>query len=94
MKAELVLDERHVLDNDAFVEIAVRRVPAAVRGSAHAFKYSLVLIEFGLCTLRYDNEAGKGDHRHADTVETPYKFTTPERLLADFWNDVDTRRRS
>lgn len=93
MKAELVLDERHVLDADAFVEITVWRVPAAVPGSAHRFKYSLALIEYGLCTLRYDNEAGKGDRRHAGAVEAPYKFTTPERLLADFWDDVDRSRR-
>jgi len=39
--------------------------------------------------LRYDNEAGKGDHRHAGKTERPYGFTTYDRLLADFWADVD-----
>ncbi len=94
MKAELVLDEKHVLDRDAFVEITIWRVPAQVPGSAHGFKYSLVLIEYGLCTLRYDNESGKGDHRHVGGFEMPYEFMTAERLLADFWDDVDARRRS
>ncbi|WP_293188679.1 DUF6516 family protein [Ottowia sp.] len=38
--------------------------------------------------VRYDNEAGKGDHRHVGADEHPYAFTTPEQLLADFWQDV------
>jgi len=45
-----------------------------------------------VCVLRYDNEAGKGDHRHVDATETAYAFTTPDRLLADFWKDVDNWR--
>jgi hypothetical protein len=28
----------------------------------------------GVCVLRYDNEAGKGDHKHIGTVETAYVF--------------------
>jgi hypothetical protein len=43
----------------------------------------------GVCVLRYDNESGKGDHRHIGNVETAYRFTTPDRLLVDFWQDVD-----
>ncbi|WP_371135272.1 DUF6516 family protein [Tabrizicola sp.] len=42
--------------------------------------------------LRYDNEAGKGDHRHIGGVETAYAFTTPAKLMVDFWNDVDQWR--
>jgi hypothetical protein len=45
-----------------------------------------------VCVLRYDNEAGKGDHRHVGDVEVAYTFTTPAALLADFWNDVDSWR--
>ena len=32
----------------------------------------------------FDNERGKGDHKHIREVETPYVFTTPEALIADF----------
>jgi hypothetical protein len=46
----------------------------------------------GVCVLRYDNEAGKGDHRHVGGVEAEYRFTSPEELLADFWRDVDQWR--
>lgn len=57
-------------------------------GSAHRFKYRLVLVEYGVCVLRYDNEAGKGDHVHVGPVETPYRFEGVDRLLADFAADV------
>lgn len=93
MKAELLLDERHVLAESIFVEIVIWRLPQPARGSEHAFKYRLALIEKGVCVLRYDNEAGKGDHRHVGRAEHAYNFTSPEALLADFWADVDRRRR-
>jgi hypothetical protein len=94
MKAELLLDERHILGEDCFVEIVVWRLPRSARGSAHRYKYRLALVEDGVCTLRYDNEPGKGDHRHIGEREEMYAFTTPEALLDDFWVDVDKRRKT
>ena len=44
------------------------------------------------CVLRYDNEAGKGDHKHIGEDEMPYIFTSPEKLIDDFWNDVEKWR--
>lgn len=38
--------------------------------------------------LRYDNEAGKGDHRHVGTQEMPYGFVSVDQLLDDFLADV------
>lgn len=89
MKADLLLRERHQPDDAAFVELLIWRAPKAVRGSAHAYKYALSHVVAGQCVLRYDNEAGKGDHRHVGRIETAYLFTTPAALLADFWMDVD-----
>lgn len=89
MPAELLLDERHVLSETAFAELVVWRVPAAVRGSLHEFRYRLALVVQGECVLRYDNEAGKGDHRHVGKKEYEYRFKNAERLLADFWADVE-----
>jgi len=40
------------------------------------------------CVLRYDNEAGKGDHRHFGGKEGNYTFSTPEKLIADFQRDI------
>lgn len=92
MQAEPLLDERHVLSETAFAELVVWRVPAPVRGSAHRYRYRLALVVKGDCVLRYDNEAGKGDHRHAGKAERLYRFTTPAQLLADFWADVEDWR--
>jgi uncharacterized protein DUF6516 len=89
VRAEPLLHERQVIAEDAFVELVVWQVPSPVPGSAHGFKYRLALVVKGVCVLRYDNEAGKGDHRHLGGAEAAYAFTTPEQLLADFWTDVD-----
>jgi len=94
MKADLLLRERHQLAPDAFVELRIWRVPASLSGSAHSLKYALAYVVKGECVLRYDNEAGKGDHRHLGEAETPYAFTSPEQLLRDFWSDVDSWRRT
>jgi hypothetical protein len=91
--AELLIEERHVLDPAAFVEIVVWRLPRALRGSTHRLKYRLALVVDEVCVLRYDNEAGKGDHRHIGDREERYSFTNPDALLVDFWRDVNQWRR-
>ncbi|WP_342359106.1 toxin-antitoxin system TumE family protein [Terrarubrum flagellatum] len=93
MKAELLLRERYLLSENAFVEARIWRLPAPVRGSSHSFKYSFAYIVDGACVLRYDNEAGKGDHRHVGVREERYQFTGVEQLAADFWSDVRDWRR-
>jgi hypothetical protein len=92
MKARLLLRERLQLRDDVFVELRVWQVPQPLAGSAHSYKYALAYVVTKSCVLRYDNEAGKGDHRHISGLETPYDFTTPDNLLADFWQDVDRWR--
>jgi len=39
----------------------------------------------------YDNERGKGDHRHLGALELPYQFAGMATMLADFWQDVERR---
>ena len=73
---------------DAFVEVVVWRVPEPVPPSAHPCKYRLAYVVNGACVLRYDNERGKGDHRHATNGESVYVFSTPEQLMIDFETDV------
>jgi hypothetical protein len=89
MASELVLRERFVIAENVFVEMVVWKVSAAVSGSHHDFKYRLALVKDGRCVVRYDNEAGKGDHKHLDDMEIPYVFRTVQILLDDFWKDVD-----
>jgi hypothetical protein len=88
MLAELLLRTRLALSETAFVEIVIWRVPKPVPGSPHNFKYRLALVSEDVCVLRYDNEAGKGDHKHLDDREVPFDFTDLEQLQADFWADV------
>jgi hypothetical protein len=90
MNADLLLRERVEVDDISFAELVVWRLPATQPGSAHSFKYRLAYVVDGVCVLRYDNEAGKGDHRHLGEVEMAYRFTTIEQLMDDFWQDVET----
>lgn len=92
MKASLLLRERRILGEDRFAEIVVWQLPAPSPGSLHSFKYRLAFVVDGVCVLRFDNEAGKGDHKHVGRVETPYLFTTAARLVDDFLNAIEEWR--
>lgn len=88
MKARPLLRRRVVLAPDAFVELVIWHVQEPVAPSTHEFKYRLAYVVAGTCVVRYDNERGKGDHRHLRDESTPYAFSTPDRLLADFGEDI------
>jgi hypothetical protein len=94
MKAELLFKERLVQSECSFAELVVWRVPVVLEGSIHRFKYRLAYVVDGQCVLGYDNEVGKGDHKHIGSIETAYSFTTPAQLLTDFWLDVDYWRQN
>jgi len=88
MKAELLFSQRIDYDDGNLVEMVLWRVPKPVLPSAYGLKYSLFYGRPGVREVGYDNERGKGDHRHFQGVETAYAFTTVEQLMADFWADV------
>ena len=88
MKAELLFHQRIDYDDGAIVEMVLWRVPSPVTPSTHDLKYSLFYGRPGLREVGYDNERGKGDHRHFAGAETDYAFNTVEQLMADFWSDV------
>lgn len=92
MKATLIIHTKAVYDDGSIVELTVWRVPKQVHGSDHGFKYSLFYGRDGVRVVGYDNEAGKGDHRHIDGGEMRYTFTTIEQLIEDFKADVRRRR--
>jgi hypothetical protein len=75
-----------------FAELVVWEIPEPVLGRPHSYKYRLAYVVNGVCRVRYDNERGKGDHRHLDDKERSYQFRGLNRLLADFWLDVNKRR--
>ena len=88
MKAVELLRRRIVFSENTFAELVLWRVPNPVTGSAHEFKYRLAYVVDGVCVLRYDNEVGKGDHRHFAGKQTAYAFTTIDKLIADFERDI------
>lgn len=92
MNAQLLLKERYVLSETDFVEMVVWSVPSPLPGSQHSYKYRLALVSKGTCVLRYDNEAGKGDHKHLEQTEQPYLFTNVDNLQSAFWDDVEAWR--
>ena len=92
MQAVPILDDRYPQGDHAFVVVRVFRVPIQVPGSTHDLKYSLAYVVDGVCVLRFDNEAGKGDHFHRGETEAKYVFSSLEQLLADFWTAVDDWR--
>jgi hypothetical protein len=92
MPSQLITRERQPLGADIFKEIVIWRLPKPVPGSTHPFKYRLALICAGQCVLRYDNERGKGDHRHIDGTEAPVAFVDLATLLAEFHRDIEVWR--
>lgn len=90
MKAKLLFKDRGQLSPQAFYEATVWDVPEPVPPSEHSFKYSLVLIENGVRVLGFDNERGKGDHKHVGQAEFDYPFVSIDQLLADFFSEVKT----
>lgn len=90
-KAALIVQAKEIRDDGSIVEIVVWELAKPLSPCAHPYKYRLFFGRPGECFARYDNERGKGDHRHADGVESDYDFTTLEALLADFERFVANR---
>jgi hypothetical protein len=92
MKA-LLFHERRLFDDGAIMEMKIWRVPEAVPPSTHRLKYSLFYGYPRRRLVGYDNERGRGDHRHLDDPELPYTFVSVEQLVADFMADVSHVRK-
>jgi len=88
MKAQLLLKRRLILSESAFAEIIIWQLPAPLDGSIHDYKYRLAYVANGVCKLRYDNEAGKGNHLHINEQELSYSFVSTEQLLKDFFAQI------
>ncbi|HST76549.1 MAG TPA: DUF6516 family protein [Acetobacteraceae bacterium] len=83
-KAEKILDVRNGFQNGTLLVIRVWLVPTPVLPSRHHFKYSFFFGRPGERLVLFDNERGKGDHKHIRNVESPYRFESIEKLTADF----------
>lgn len=84
-KARLLVSYK-ARQGELLMEMVLGQLTRASPDRPHGIKYRLYLGRAGTTLVRYDNETGKGDHRHVgpDEVEQPYAFATVERLLEDF----------
>lgn len=76
------------LDDGFIVEMKIWLVPAPVPPSDHDFKYSLFYGWHGELIVGYDNERGKGDHKHIRGREYTYTFFSVRQLIDDFIAEV------
>jgi len=94
MGAKLVYWEKFVYSDAAVREMVLWQLPKATSDRPHGFKYRLYYgLSNGICIVRYDNETGKGDHRHFRGQEGPYHFSDVETLITDFLTDIEEVRR-
>ncbi|MCG6860382.1 MAG: DUF6516 family protein [Chromatiaceae bacterium] len=86
-KAQRVYHTKQVW-HGGIVEMVVWRLPESESERPHDYKYRLVYVRDGERLVGYDNERGKGDHRHYGTTEEAYRFTDVDTLIRDFLNDL------
>ena len=88
MKARQVF-RFHEIRGDLTVEMVIWLLPAPTADRPHGLKYRLYCGRNGRSVVRYDNETGKGDHRHYGRREEAYVFESVEKLVADFESDCE-----
>ncbi len=94
MQAKLIYRGKYVYDDGAMREKVLWQLPEKTAKNPHGLKYRLYYgLADGSCIFRYDNETGKGEHRHKRDQEEPYQFKDVETLVADFLKDIEKERR-
>ncbi len=68
------------------------RLPDVSTERPHGLKYSLYFGKDGERIVGYDNERGKGDHKHIRGEEQAYVLVGIEQMMADFLADVEMER--
>lgn len=74
------------------MSVAGNKLPETDSERPHGLKYSLFYGFPGFRLIGYDNELGKGDHRHYGDTEEPYSFSSVEQLVTDFETDINRLR--
>ena len=89
MKARLITRFRDIAADGSGIEMVIWKVPEAVPPSEHGYKYRLVYVEHGQRVVGFDNERGKGDHKHIGGQQLPYRFMDVDSLVEDFITEVE-----
>jgi hypothetical protein len=88
MKAQPLFYRKRRLADGSIVEMVIWQLPQIDAERPHGLKYRLYYGKDGRRLVCYDNERGKGDHRHIRDQELPYRFESVNQLMADFLVDV------
>lgn len=88
MQAIPLARTKEVRDDGTIVEVVIWQLPEPLPPSTHSFKYRLFYGTSMEERVRYDNERGKGDHRHIAGKELIYVFVSVDQLIDDFERDV------
>ncbi len=87
--AVIFRDYHQIFPNGPRVDIVIWRLPNTTVERPHGFKCRLNYgLSDGSSLVRYDNETGKGDHKHVRNKQFPYTFSTVSQLFKDFASDV------
>lgn len=93
MKAIRLFHDKTSLPDGSIVEMSIWQLAAKSPERPHGLKYSLYYGRPGERIVGYDNERGKGDHKHVEGREMRYRFVSVEQLVADFLAEVEHIRK-
>lgn len=89
MKAQRIFYDKALLPDGSIVEMVIWQLPKSSSQRPHGLKYRLYYGKNNERVVGYDNERGKGDHKHIYNTEKRYRFTSVEKLIADFLADIE-----
>ena len=94
MSAKLIYREKYIYSDGAIREMVLWQLPRKSPDSPHGLKYRLYYGRGdGTSLVRFDNESGKGDHKHVGIQEERYRFIDVETLVTDFLVEIEKARR-
>ena len=88
IKATPLARTKEVRNDGSIDEVVIWELPEPLPPCTHRYKYRLFFGSDGDERVRYDNERGKGDHRHCHGLEQTYAFSSLDQLLDDFERDI------
>jgi hypothetical protein len=95
MGARLLYREKFIYADGAIREMVLWQLPRTAGEKVGVLKYRLFYgAADGTCLLRYDNEKGKGHHRHVSDLEEPYDFVDADTLVKDFLEEIERIRKA
>jgi len=75
MAARLLYREKYIYADGAIREMVLWQLPSSSPDRLHGLKYRLYYgLSDGTCLVRFDNESGKGDHKHVCSEDESYRL--------------------